>query len=179
LRVARAATTRVVLDGVPDVGAPLCVTDRPSPLVPCREGWWAKPGLCTITLVRSAGYRVGSFPFAPRPRARLLIPSDAAVATGAAKSGARCGEARAGQIWRRGSRGSCRRFREPKREPAWRLDHASGRPLRRAQRILCSPRHRTSSNSRVEGSKCGYLRAERSLPGPTLRRCLKRLEPRS
>ena len=38
------AKTRALLDGVPAVGVPLCVSARPSP-VPCRaKGGWVKPG---------------------------------------------------------------------------------------------------------------------------------------
>jgi hypothetical protein len=43
-RVRVRATTRALLDGVPAVGMPLCVSARPSP-VPCRaKGGWVKPG---------------------------------------------------------------------------------------------------------------------------------------
>jgi hypothetical protein len=95
-----------------------------------------------------------TLPSRTKPAAQLLSPSNAAVATRAEKGGARCRQARAGQGGSRGSRRSCRRTRELNREPARRLDHPGGRPLRRARWTSpCSPRHRMSIDYRDECSK--------------------------
>ena len=89
--------------------------DRPS-LVPTREGWVGEPGRST----------------------KLFLN---AFTTGAKEGGARCRQARAGQV---GSRES-RRWRKRERDPTRRLDHAGERPVRRARRIeRGSPRHRSS-----------------------------------